>query len=719
MIRRLERRASRRAMAIAFMGAVVALGPSPAAGAPPDATGCMPPVVGIPWDGSAPSAGSLDDLRWNGSFAYQWATGTLRDGDFRNLLYTDGAGNRTLFVYYKNLVHRSSIQWTDGLQFGISYDEVDPMTQLKTKTVGQIVMLRFGIASDDGPNGDGTWTSPTVDAMGKPVPMKGFPQLMQQTTTYDASGNPTLNQTATPPGVNTQWLSNNSYLWILSDPGNPTNLYFVAQLAIPIKTTKSWSTDGLYVDPNQFLTPSLGIPFWGDEMTAEIPTTAGQVVRSWPDKTYTDQGRLDIPGEAVQPPSPDHWGLVQPAPTFAPPGQPVCTGGGLAFGPSDILNNSGYAIDLYVKDSSPAGYSPASNSFSVNVTNHGPAVTPSDIHATFRVAPFGSQDVRSASWQPLNTANNAIRCQGTKGDFATCNPTAATATAIDAVGAGGSSSFTVTGVQAWKPDWTYTCAINGDDGVRYSQRMDIGGICSAFGSFLPSANDVTNGRALFEHQCMMVELSTTNHSVQFDTQSQFRNMHVAHASHYEQKARIDSSGVPHIKGKNGHWMYLVLETRNMLRDIPKGIQSPYSDEALNRLLYGSCDIEISAAGVGAQYCKDHGNTPVFEYAAQYFPTTVVHVYHETGMHKTINRKKVAIYEPQASYGYFVAHDGMLFGWDVALKGAKKVRNNVYRVWIPDDGHVDVTTSIDALDKPRCHGGDDDDDDDHDRDRRRR
>jgi hypothetical protein len=661
-------------------GAFVALGSSVAAAAP-DATGCMPPVVGVPWSGTAPTVDALDDLKWNGSFAYEWAMGGPHDGEFRQLLSDDGAGNKTLYVYYKSLVHRPTIYWGDGMQFGISYDTTDSVTHNK-KTIGQIVNFTFGATAGDGPNLDGTWTSPTVDGAGKPmsIPPAGV-KLVQQTTDYDSTGMiPTLHPTVelTTPA----WVAAHAYFWILSDPNTPTNLYYVAQVAIPIKNVTTATTAGLYVDPTQFATPSLGIPFWGDELSYEV-ATAIQIPRPWPNKDYGSQGRLD--GDKYQPPSPDHWGKLQPADTT------VCTGGGLAFQPSDITNNGGYSIDLW--ENVGGTPMPGNNTMEVQVTNRGPAVTPGDIKATFNIAPFGSQTAHSVSWQPINIANNAIQCaSGHTGDLATCNPKAVTSTPIGSTAFGSSASFTLQADRAWNPDWSFVCAVDGDDGVLYSQIPALKTKCMSAGQWLPSASDAAANNAIFEHECMMVQLNSTA-NVQFDTQSQFMNMHVAaHASHFEQTARIDSSGVAPLKGQTGHWMYLVVETRNMVQDIPNGIDSPYSQKILDRLLNGSCD---------GEFCQRSPNA--IDYTAKYFPTMLVHVYHPTGLHKKIKGKSIEVYEPQSSYGYYVSHDGKLYGWDAGLKGKglKRVSDNTYRIWVPNDKAVDVTTTVDALDKPRC------------------
>lgn len=662
-------------------GAFVALGSSVAAAAAPDATGCMPPIVGIPWDGTAPTPESLDDLKWNGSFAYEWAMGGPHDGEFRQLLSTDGAGNRTLYVYYKSLVHRPTIYWGDGMQFGISYDQTVAGAR---QTIGQIINFTFGANAGDGPNLDGTWTSPTVDGAGKPMSIAPLGvKLVQQLTTYDAGGNPVLHPTTELPTPS--WVAAKAYFWILSDPNTPTNLYYVAQVAIPLRTTTT-TTTGLYVDPAQFATPSLGIPFWGDELSFEVMSGI-TIPRPWPNLPYGSQGRVD--GDKYQPPSPDHWGKLQPADTT------TCTGGGLAFGPGDITNNGGYTIDLWGRDASNAVV-PGNNTMEVQVTNRGPAITPGSVTATFNIAPFGSQTAHSVSWQPINVANNAIKCaSGHTGDLATCNPTAVKAAAIGTTAFGSGTtggSFTLQADRAWSPDWSYTCAVDGDDGVLYSAIPALSAKCASAGQWLPSATDAAAHDAIFEHQCMMVQLNSTA-NVQFDTQSQFMNMHVAaHASHFEQTARIDTSGVPPLKGQSGHYIYIVVETRNMVQDIPNGIESPYTSKLLDRLINGSCD---------GEFCQR--SPQALDYTAKYFPTAIMHVYHPTGLHKKIKGKSIEVYEPQSSYGYYVSHEGKLYGWDVALKGkgTKRISDNTWRVYIPNDKAADVTTSIDALDKPRC------------------
>src|SRR5437763_2531040 len=56
---------------------------------------------------------------------------------------------------------------------------------------------------------------------------------------------------------------------------------------------------------------------------------------------------------------------------------------------------------------------------------------------------------------------------------------------------------------------------------------------------------------------------------------------------------------------------------------------------------------------------------------------------------------------QPSFGYFLLHEGPLFGWDHRLEGAEQIAPNYYKIpAIPDGQSAKVTVSVEALEQPR-------------------
>ena len=96
-----------------------------------------------------------------------------------------------------------------------------------------------------------------------------------------------------------------------------------------------------------------------------------------------------------------------------------------------------------------------------------------------------------------------------------------------------------------------------------------------------------------------------------------------------------------------------------------------------------------------------GRIPL-ERLEQFMPTVRVHVYHDTGERVTIKGKEYPVVRAQASYGYYVEHEGDLYGWDQALQGAQKIAPNFYLLAVPDSGVATVKNTIMAIDTEGCH-----------------
>jgi hypothetical protein len=189
---------------------------------------------------------------------------------------------------------------------------------------------------------------------------------------------------------------------------------------------------------------------------------------------------------------------------------------------------------------------------------------------------------------------------------------------------------------------------------------------------------------------MQVELSVTGAAsggVIFANKSAFRNMYTVPASQYREAAIVDTRGLPKIAGATGHDIYLYTETRNMPASIAGGDSGPITVKTTT---------------------KERGPTiPTYNDLGKTMPTFAVHTYWDTGRTTLINGKKIKVLEPMTSYGNFVTHDyageGAIYGWDAHLEGVTQIGPHTYKVTVPNNGRVSVTTSIQAYPSPVCPG----------------
>jgi hypothetical protein len=95
----------------------------------------------------------------------------------------------------------------------------------------------------------------------------------------------------------------------------------------------------------------------------------------------------------------------------------------------------------------------------------------------------------------------------------------------------------------------------------------------------------------------------------------------------------------------------------------------------------------------------------FQKLTSVWPTYDVHVYYDTGKVFVEDGVTYRQLQPMYPFTYFLSHDGPLFGFTHALRGApgvalEELRPNVYRVRVPDEGSVKLQASISAEEKPK-------------------
>jgi hypothetical protein len=91
-----------------------------------------------------------------------------------------------------------------------------------------------------------------------------------------------------------------------------------------------------------------------------------------------------------------------------------------------------------------------------------------------------------------------------------------------------------------------------------------------------------------------------------------------------------------------------------------------------------------------------GELPPVEELEQYLPTVRYYVYHDTGRTVVINGVTRPVVESQPSFGYYMWLDHDVEKWELRLKGAEKLAENLYLIRPPTEGSTTVTTSIHAV-----------------------
>jgi hypothetical protein len=182
------------------------------------------------------------------------------------------------------------------------------------------------------------------------------------------------------------------------------------------------------------------------------------------------------------------------------------------------------------------------------------------------------------------------------------------------------------------------------------------------------------------HQCMLAELSSEDPTVIITQSSVYQNMNVTNASTFSRSASISVVGAPPISAQPRD-VYLYVQKFNMPNIVRR-------DERPPRVTFGKDNFSF-AASRGPQFND-------VEDIAAFVPTYTVHGYIDTGKKLELeDGRKVAILRPQTAFGYFVLHDGNLFGWETRLYGALKLAEDFYVIRVPNNGSAYVETAIQA------------------------
>jgi hypothetical protein len=218
------------------------------------------------------------------------------------------------------------------------------------------------------------------------------------------------------------------------------------------------------------------------------------------------------------------------------------------------------------------------------------------------------------------------------------------------------------------------------------------------------------------HQCVLVELTATQGDLFFVNRSVYRNMNFVKASKVGEKAIVNVAGLPPVEpGAKTRTVYLYVHTVAMppVIDRPTPPPAPWPNplpKPNNRSVPVSAKqgppkdpeprIGVAAAVNGRErrgiddVAIERGRETNPERLTT--PTYTVYAWHDTGKTLRLNGVVMRIVEPQTSFGYYVSHEGPLYGWQYALKGAEKIGPDFYKVAPPVGGSVDVFTEVEAL-----------------------
>ena len=229
----------------------------------------------------------------------------------------------------------------------------------------------------------------------------------------------------------------------------------------------------------------------------------------------------------------------------------------------------------------------------------------------------------------------------------------------------------------------------------------------------------TNPPERTDHQCVLVELSAGG-DVFFVNSSVFQNMHVGKASKFSQAAQISVAGLPPVK-PDAKTRDVFLYTHTIAMPPAAGVPPPTPwKTTLPKPAARSVPVSPRRRGGGddgppkvvppkdgpprINLVADRPQPetvpirvePPHDPAKPLDPTYVVFAWHDTGSTLRINGLTVRVVESQTSFGYYMSHDGPLYGWKHALTGAEKIGPDFYKVSPATGGSVNVRTEIEAV-----------------------
>jgi hypothetical protein len=432
------------------------------------------------------------------------------------------------------------------------------------------------------------------------------------------------------------WL-NQAKAWLKIVPGSPQKYSWAVNLRIPTRNGGA-AIDDAGIDLGN-LAGGATFKFWY-AMVKDLG--AGVVAYYWP-RTGADI-TISGSGDNVYPDPATTWDTAR-------------TGSGAGCGTGISLNgwdigttnndpNTGLPAPhlILVSTTAPA---PTNHLYARPLNQTGAAITPNSLQATFRTANWGS-----------------------------------------------AADFTfAAGATPWEEVLPGTTKDNGAASTPNGSQASI-----EFNWTIPTsdAGDWLPGGSKWEHQCMLVTLSGP---YDFINDSAYRNMDFAPASVFQRLAEINLKGVKKLPGSGGKRdVYVYVDRSNMPRDLHEPEQPPRLKDVIDAVeeRRASGQLMVSADHEGQRY----SDYDLFDVLATYLPTIRYQVFHTTPGRINVHGKVKPVLEEQTSFGYFIDHEGDVFGWDQTLGGdfEKEKHAGLFKLKVPEGGKVVIRTKVQAWDE---------------------
>jgi hypothetical protein len=466
--------------------------------------------------------------------------------------------------------------------------------------------------------------------------------------------------TATPA-----FLNDKARYWIQTvGPGAGTSNIWAAQVVIPLLSLTTGNTFNMWY-----------------EVLDGTPTAPVFPGAAWPRTALFSQ-----PADYVFPLQPN-WG------TFSVANGCVGTGT-VSIDPLSIGTTNTPRTEIsYRKD--PPGPHPVNTFYARPTNNSGMSIGTNQIQGTFRIANWGSI-TNYEDWEAGVNINNLyapIQCFGTNGSDAPgvtpteCGTNVGNKGIISSGGTAGASN-----------QITFDWALNN----------------AQLQPWVDGTKEVDN--------CLLVEL-TSPLGLTFSPSSVRQNMDFLPASTISRKAQINIKGLAPIAA-DGRDVYIWVETLNMPKvsndsNQPKqvGTTIPPTNPTGPNDPTGRGGFDISR-GNQSVIAPPQPGTPIpipdaaklqelatsgqitEEQLKAAVPTYIAHVYYDTGQVLKIGGVNHPMLKPMSAFGFYVSHQGALYGWDHSITGdgvtLEQVAPNFYRIKkVPNNGIVTVVTTITA------------------------
>ncbi len=601
---------------------------------------CVPAVSGVPGMSGPPKW-------WDTSDAYYTQFGkTLGDPRWRGAASHgtgDNGGNQVEFraLQYNDGRPYLLLSWYVKVTPDIVFDDpsmTDPRLRYPTR-------LYVGFNS----NNTAASTSHVIVLSLKLDPGNFDPQgsAAYDLTYLQGTGSSAITQTAPA------WMTTDTRVWV---DGSSTNRKWAVQMRIPIDASINnglpiANLDSFYGWYYLQTTAYLGDPSDPSDPNNQL----GVIPYTWP-KTQTNQ-TVDYLAAPVQG-SPTSW-VIPNATGWAefaaknPSTDPTCQNG-IALTYTNVGNNLGSADPSQIHWNDPNVF------FAVPHNNSSTAYDPTNpLKATFRFANWGSQIgvVTGGSWQE-NPSVPPATVTGVNGNDITLQTAPPWIPASE--------------VDPTNPNFNYVCSFIGRNGSGPPGNIPGNASC----------NNVDPTRS--QHQCVLVTLEG---NYKFENSSVYRNMNFVNASTFTRQAEVSVKGLAAMPNSPQRDVFLYVDKRNMAA-YPR---MPNPPEIFSRTKDG--EMQFTA--------RDATHAPTAEGTAAdpnlAGPTYIVHAYHDTGATLPTGGSGIKILQPQTVHGYYVSHNGDLFGWQDELSGAsvQRISANFYKVAVPNNGAETIHTVIEA------------------------